>query len=175
MSTSSIIHPVDALTAAEKNRIYFSRVVDLAVASGLLTGDPDSEIGHFAFSRHYEEGRTRDRRLQRELQDFRAKHPEAVSHRRARKDADFLGAFTAFEKEPVAEQVQDLIRVGASYAVWPVGTSFVLTYPWDLNARGHPVRFRKDLTDFMKRRILGILKKAGKLRDPALFGYQGEV
>jgi len=41
--------------------------------------------------------------------------------------------------------------------------------PWDLDGKGQPVRFRTDLTDFMKRRILEILKKAGKLRNPRLF------
>lgn len=164
-----ITHPVDTLTTAEKHRIYFCRVVDLAVVGGLLTPDRDSEIGHFAFSRHYDDGRDIDRRLQQSLQVFKAEHPEAAFLRASQKDEEFLGAVTEFEREPNSLKIQDLIRIGASYAIWPTGTSFVLTYPWDLEGNGHAVRFREDLSDFMKRRVLAILKKAGKLRDPNLF------
>ncbi len=170
MSAALLIHPVDTLTTAEKNRIYFCRVVDLAVVAGLLTPDRDSEIGHFAFSRHYDDGREADRRLQQALQVFKAEHPEAAFLRAAQKDAEFLGAVSAFEREPDSEKIQDLIRIGASYAIWPTGTSFVLTYPWDLEGNGHPVKFREDLSEFMRRRILGMLKKAGKLHNPDLFG-----
>ena len=46
----------------------------------------------------------------------------------------------------------------------------VLTYPWDLAGKGQPVRFRDDLSEFMKRRILEILRRAGKLRTTLLFG-----
>lgn len=170
MSTTSLVHPVDALTTAEKNRIYFSRVVDLAVAAGLLTPDRDSEVGHFAFSRHYDEGREADQRLQQALQDFRSLHPETDRERRSLKDATFLGAVTVFENESDAEKILDLMRIGASYAIWPTGTSFVLTYPWDLEGNGHPVRFRDDLSEFLQRRVLSILRKAGKLRHQDLFG-----
>jgi hypothetical protein len=45
-----------------------------------------------------------------------------------------------------------------------------LTYPWDLDGKGRIVRFRQDLSDFMKRRIVAILRKAGKLGHSALFG-----
>jgi hypothetical protein len=68
-----------------------------------------------------------------------------------------------------ADKLRDLIQVGASYRVWPVGTSFTLTYPWDLSGHGRPVRFREDMSPFMKRRILEILDTAGKLRNPNLF------
>lgn len=174
MSSSSIDHPVDALTPMEKNSIYFSRVVDLAVVEGLLTPDPDSEIGHFAFSRHYEAGKALDRRLQQALQEYRAERPEEVRARKAQRDLDFLGVVDTYDKESVTEKILDLIRIGASYAVWPTGTSFVLTYPWDPDGTGHPVKFRDDLSDFMKRRVRAILKKAGKLRNPGLFGTFGE-
>jgi hypothetical protein len=42
-------HPVSVLSQEEKYRIYYSRVVDLAVYSSLLTADSNTEIGHFAF------------------------------------------------------------------------------------------------------------------------------
>jgi hypothetical protein len=41
MNDAIPIHPVEALSSLDKCDIYFSRVVDLAVVSGLL--EPDSE------------------------------------------------------------------------------------------------------------------------------------
>jgi hypothetical protein len=165
-----LIHPVDRLTPQDKNRIYFSRVVDLAVVQGLLEADPDCEIGHFAFSRHYFAGKKIDFDLQVAIRQFRQKHPEIVSERRDRQDGFFGGIVTAFSREVPSEKLRDLIILGATYGIWPTGTSFVLTYPWDLDGRGRLVRFRSDLSDFMKRRIVEILKKAGKLRDEDPFG-----
>jgi hypothetical protein len=168
------IHPVDRLAKQDKNRIYFSRIVDLAVVSGLLVPDPDTEIGHFALSRHYYEGKQIDRDLQSALREFREKYPELVLKRRNAQDTVFGGAADKFDVESDSEKTQDLIiigasLIGASHDVWPVGTSFVLTYPWDLDGRGVPVDFRPDLSDFMKRRVLAILKKAGKLRNTQIF------
>jgi hypothetical protein len=74
-----------------------------------------------------------------------------------------------FHNASPEEKASHLIRIGATYAVWPKGTSFVLTYPWDLLGNERPVRFRNDLTEFMKRRIAGVLKQAGRLRNPNLF------
>ncbi len=165
----SVIHPIDRLADEDKNRIYFSRVVDLAVASALLIPDPDTEIGHFAFSKHYYHGKQMDRELQEQLSEFRQKYPDLVAGRRAEQDRIFSGAAGMFGIETDSEKIDDLIVVGATYRVWPAGTSFALTYPWDLDGIGRPVRFRSDLSDFTKRRILAILKKAGKLRNLRIF------
>ena len=81
-----------------------------------------------------------------------------------------MGAVEGFLRSDSAEKTEELILVGATHCVWPVGTSFTLTYPWDLDGKGRPVGFRKDLTDFMKRRIIVILRKAGKLGHRDLFG-----
>lgn len=171
MNSESLIHPVDLLTQQDRNRIYFSRVVDLAVVFGLLVPDPNTEIGHFAFSRHYYQGKLLDAELQRALRQFRERYPELVESRKAEQDRIFSGVVEKFQMERDTEKIHDLIIIGATYGVWPVGTSFALTYPWDLDGIGQPVRFRDDLSDFTKRRILEILKKAEKLRDPNLFGY----
>ncbi len=138
------------------------------VAAGLLTSDSDTEIGHFAFSRYFTEGQELDRTLREAIAAFAEKHPELILTRRAQQDEMSEGAVTAFVQSEPSDKVRDLILIGASYQVWPVGTSHVLTYPWDLNGNGRPVAFRSDLTDFMKRRVLDILNKAGKLRNPHL-------
>ena len=164
------VHPADALSMEERCRIYYSRVVDLAVARGLLTADPNTEIGHYAFSHHYIAGKDSDLMLQRALHEFEEKFPELVIERKATKDQVFMGAVEGFLRSDSAEKTEELILVGATHCVWPVGTSFTLTYPWDLDGNGRPVRFRKDLTDFMKRRIIVILRKAGKLGHSDLFG-----
>jgi hypothetical protein len=164
------VHPVDTLAPEETYRIYYSRVVDLAVAQGLLTSDPDAEIGHFAFSRHYTDGKILDQELIQAVLEFEAQHPEAAQRRRSEKDLTFMGAVERYYRAAPEEKVQDLILIGASHSVWPAGTSHTLTYPWDLAGNGRPVRFRDDLPEFMKRRIIKILKKAGKLRNPYLFG-----
>lgn len=165
MTGPTPIHPVEALRPQEKCKIYYSRVVNLAVWSKLLTPDPDTEIGHFAFSSYFAEGSELDEALQEAIRRFSERYPELIIQRTAEKDVQFLGAATAFHESDNGEKIQDLIVVGASRNVWPVGSSHVLTYPWDLDGTGLPVRFRPDLTDFMKRRVLSILKKAGKLRD----------
>lgn len=170
MTCPGPVHPVDALSSQQKCKIYYSRVVDLAAASGLLVPDPDTEIGHFAFSRHYNEGCELDRMLQHALRDFAKHHPDLVSARTYRLDEEFSGVATAFQSSTGPERLRDLILIGASHGVWPIGTSFTLTYPWDLEGRPRPVTFRDDLTEFMRRRILEILRKAGKLRNPQLFG-----
>lgn len=170
MRFRSPVHPVSALSHQEKCLIYYSRIVDLAVARGLLTADPNTEIGHFAFSPHYWQGKTIDRRLNQAVRDFGQAHPHLVTQRRFRQNEESWGAVEDYVTSDNAEKLQDLIRVGASYHVWPVGTSFTLQYPWDLEGNGRPVRFRDDLTLFSKRRILEILQKVGKLRNPHLFG-----
>ncbi len=162
-------HPADALSRQEKCHIYYSRVVDLAVVSGLLIPDPDTEIGHFAFSRQYYDGKALDGNLTAAIREFERKYPELVLERRVDRNRAFMGAVEDFSREGDSEKIEDLILIGASYAVWPAGTSFTLTYPWDLNGQGRTVRFRDDLTDFTKRRILEILKKTGKLRNRDLF------
>jgi hypothetical protein len=170
MTDSIPTHPVDALSSQDKCDIYFSRVVDLAVSSGLLDPDPNTEVGHFAFSAHYTRGKELDRRLQRALRELEGMRPDLVSQRRQSQNEVYLGAADDFFRSSDREKVRGLIVVGASYRVWPAGTSFTLTYPWDSAGAGKPVRFRPDLSDFMKRRILRILKKAGKLRGSNLFG-----
>ncbi|MGB6064973.1 MAG: hypothetical protein WBG50_09195 [Desulfomonilaceae bacterium] len=164
------VHPADVLSREERCRIYYSRVVDLAVARGLLSPDPNTEIGHFAFSPHYLQGKDSERALQRALREFEEKYPEVAVERRTKKDQIFLGAVRSFLSSDSAEKAEEIILVGATYCVWPVGTSFALTYPWDLSGKERPVRFRKDLNDFMKRRIIAILRKAGKLGHSDLFG-----
>lgn len=167
---SNPVHPADVLSKEERCRIYYSRVVDLAVARGLLSADPNTEIGHFAFSHHYFEGKDADLMLQRALHEFEEKFPELVIERNATKDQIFMGAVESFLHSDGAEKIEELILVGATHCVWPVGTAFTLTYPWDLDGKSRPVGFRKDLTDFMKRRIVAILRKAGKLGHSDLFG-----
>jgi hypothetical protein len=164
------IHPADILTREDRCRIYYSRVVDLAVARGLLIPDINSEIGHFAFSHHYFEGKDTDLMLQQAVHEFEQKFPELVIERRAVQDRVFMGAVEDFMRSDVAKKTEELILVGATHCVWPVGTSFTLTYPWDLDGKGRMVRFRQDLSDFMKRRIVAILRKAGKLGHSDLFG-----
>jgi hypothetical protein len=163
------IHPVDALSELDKYRIYYFRVVELAVASGLLNRDPDSEIGHFAFSRYYEDGCITLRTLKEKTQCFELEYPKAKLLRISKRDAQVQDAMRAYLSSGIEEQTQDLIRVGASHRVWPTGTSFTLTYPWDLAGNGQIVQFRRDLNDFMKRRIIAILRQEGKLRDINLF------
>ncbi|MBI5572844.1 MAG: hypothetical protein HY914_23070 [Desulfomonile tiedjei] len=162
-------HPVDGLSSEQKCKIYYRRVVDLAVRFGLLRSDPDTEIGHFAFSRHYHEGRALDLKLQTALTTFAERFPELILDRRHDQDEALAGVATVFHQASNEEKLRDLILIGATYRVWPVGTSFALTYPWDLEGRGSLVQFRSDLPDFMKRRIVDILKKAGKLQTPNLF------
>jgi hypothetical protein len=163
------VHPVDNLNPDEKCRIYYSRVVDLAVFQGLLIPDLDGEIGHFAFSRYYFQGQDLDTRLRDALKDFEERYPELMLLRRSEQDRKFMGTVEEFYKSGNEEKIQDLIVVGASHRVWPTGTSFTLTYPWDLDGAGQMVRFRSDLPDFTKRRILKILKSAGKLQTTDLF------
>jgi hypothetical protein len=166
MTAIAPIHPVDALTPQEKCKIYYGRVVNLAVWSKLLAPDPNTEIGHFAFSGYFTEGIALDEALQEAIRIFSERYPELIIQRTAEHDVRFVGAVTAFQGSDDGEKIQDLIVVGASRNVWPVGTSHMLTYPWDLDGTGRPVRFRPDLTDFMKRRGVSMLKKAGKLHDP---------
>lgn len=172
MTASIPVHPVDTLAPEETYRIYYSRVVDLAVAQGLLTSDPGTEIGHFAFSRHYTDGKTLDKDLIHSVLEFEAQYPEAAQRRRSEKNRAFMGAVEHYYRAAPEEKVQDLILIGASHSVWPAGTCHTLTYPWDLAGNGRHVRFRDDLPEFMKRRIIQILKKAGKLRNPYLFGHR---
>ncbi|HMK36953.1 MAG TPA: hypothetical protein VK463_17900 [Desulfomonilaceae bacterium] len=169
MTSRFPVHPVDKLSADEKCRIYYSRVVDLAVFQGLLLPDPDDEIGHFAFSKYYFQGQDLDTKLRIALRVFEEKFPELILLRRNERDRTFLGTVEEFYRSENEDKLRDLIVVGASHKVWPIGTSFTLTYPWDLAGTGQTVRFRDDLTDFMKRRIVRILKSAGKLRTPDLF------
>jgi hypothetical protein len=156
------------LSSGEKCRIYYSRVVDLAVASNLLVPDPDSEIGHFAFSRYYAEGKELDTLLMSEINRFEREHGNAAAIRTAELDRRFRGAVESYRRADPEEKIRELITIGATRRVWPTGTSFVLTYPWDLDGTGRVVSFREDLTDFMRRRVADILAKAGKpmSRDP---------
>lgn len=170
MTSSLQIHPADALSQDDKYRIFYSRVVDMAVVSGLLIPDPGTEIGHFAFSRYYYEGNELDRNLRSAIIEFQERHPEIVRERRAVRNQAYMNAVEDFLDSDNEEKIQELILVGASYAVWPTGASFVLTYPWDPGGgEGEPVRFREDLSEFMKRRVIEILRKAGKLKNPNLF------
>lgn len=163
-------HPVDALSSSDKCSIYYSKVVDLAVLRGLLQPDPNTEIGHFAFSHHYDKGKRLARDILHAIREFNERHPEVASDRLTRKNEEFLGAVEAYRESSDKDKIKDLIVLGASYRIWPTGTSFTLSYPWDLAGNGHPVRFREDLSPFMKRRIMEILRQAGKLHDPHLFG-----
>ena len=169
MSGSIPIHPVEILSPQDKCDIYFSRIVDLAVVSGLLDPDPNSEIGHFAFSAHYTRGKDLDHRFQTALRKFEEKHPDLVLERRQRQNEILIGAVDEFFNSTDDDKVRELVVIGASRQVWPAGTSFVLTYPWDAAGNGKPVGFRTDLSDFTRRRVLKILKKAGKLRNSDLF------
>ena len=170
MRQAAPVHPADQLALHEKCRIYYRRVVDLAVARGLLTPDPDTEIGHFAFSDSYVQGKILDGKLRAAIRAFEKEYPDAAAERTARRNALLGGTLHRFLESEPEEKIEDLIRIGASYLVWPAGTSFVLTYPWDLSGRGRPVRFRTDLTEFMKRRVVAILKEAGKLSGSPPFG-----
>jgi hypothetical protein len=174
MTTRDVVHPADKLTPGDTNRIYYGRVVDLAVFSGLLVPDPDTEIGHFAFSAFYEQGRQLDKALMEEIAEFEARHPEFVKQRRNELNRSFLGAVESFREADNESKIQSLILVGASHGVWPTGTSFTLTYPWDLDGTGRKVRFRPDLSEFTRRRIVEILRKAGKLRSSGLFRERPE-
>lgn len=165
----SLTHPVDLLSGPEKCRIYYSRIVDLAVVSGLLDPDPASETGHFAFSSYYSEGKRIDRDLQAEIVHYAEEFPQLARNRRDGQNLSSLGAAADHLLSDNATKLQELIVVGASQAVWPRGTSFALTYPWDLDGTGQPVRFRDDLSPFMKRRVVDILRRAGKLRHADLF------
>lgn len=169
MNDSTPIHPIEILSSQDKCDIYFSRIVDLAVESGLLDPDQDSEIGHFAFSAHYTRGKDLDHQFQSALREFEDKHPDLVLERRELQNETSLGAVDDFCGLSNDDKVLELIIIGASRRVWPLGTSFVLTYPWDAAGNGKPVGFRSDLSDFMKRRVLRILKKTGKLRHSNLF------
>ena len=169
MNGSTPIHPVEILASQDKCDIYFSRIVDLAVASGLLDPDRSSEIGHFAFSAHYTSGKDLDRQFQTALREFEDKHPDLVLERRELQNETSVGAVDEFFSLSDDDKIRELRIIGASRRVWPMGTSFVLTYPWDAAGNGKPVRFRSDLSDFMKRRVWRILKKAGKLRNSDLF------
>ncbi|MGO9119655.1 MAG: hypothetical protein ACLQPD_18845 [Desulfomonilaceae bacterium] len=169
MNGSIPIHPVEILSSQDKCDIYFSRIVDLAVASDLLDPDTKSEIGHFAFSTHYTRGKDLDHRFQTALREFEEKHPDLVLERRELQSETSVGAADEFFSLSNDDKVRELKIVGASRRVWPTGTSFVLTYPWDDAGNGKPVGFRTDLSDFMKRRVLRILNKAGKLRNSNLF------
>jgi hypothetical protein len=169
MNDTIPIHPIEILSSRDKCDIYFSRIVDLAVASDLLTPDPNSEIGHFAFSTHYTRGKDLDDRFQTALREFEEKHPDLVMELRELRNETLIGAVDEFLNSSDDDKVREIIIIGASHRVWPTGTSFALTYPWDAAGNGKPVRFRPDLSDFMKRRILGILKKSGKLRNSNLF------
>jgi hypothetical protein len=162
-------YPTDTLSRDDKYLIYYCKVVDLAVRAGLLTSDPMTEIGHFAFSEHYSKGKSLQRQLHAAIREYHERHPNIALERDIRRDEEFLGAAEQYRTASDEEKIKDLIKVGASYRVWPHGTSFTLTYPWDLSGRGQQVRFRDDLSIFTKRRILEILKQAGKLRDPDLF------
>jgi hypothetical protein len=163
------VHPVDNLSPDEKCRIYYSRVVDLAVFQGLVIPDPDGEIGHFAFSKYYFQGQDLDTKLRAALRDFEEQYPELMVLRRSEQDKKFMGTVEEFYMSGNEEKLRDLVIVGASHRVWPTGTSFTLTYPWDLDGTGRMVRFRTDLSEFSKRRILKILKSVGKLRSSDLF------
>jgi hypothetical protein len=169
MNDSTAIHPIEILSPRDKCDIYFSRIVDLAVASNLLDPDQNSEIGHFAFSAHYTRGKDLDRQFKTALREFEDKHPDLILERRELQNENLAGAVDEFFNLSDDDKVRELIIIGASRRVWPVGTSFVLTYPWDAAGNGEPVRFRTDLSDFMKRRVLRILEKAGKLRNSDLF------
>ncbi len=170
MNRKSTVYPTDILTVPQKCDIYYARVVDLAVERGLLTPDPETEVGCFAYSQHYYEGRKLAERLKEALRLFEKKHPKIVEARARERDDLFGGIHEVIQQSGPSEKTANLIRIGASRRIWPTGTSFVLTYPWDLSGSGRPVTFRNDLNDFMKRRVIAILEKAGKLRSRNLFG-----
>jgi hypothetical protein len=169
MTARRPVHPIDNLSPDEKYRVYYSKVVDLAVFQGLLLPDPDREIGHFAFSKYYFQGQDSDTKLRGAIRNFEEKYPELVLMRKKERDRALMGTVEDFSKSSYEEKIHDLIVVGASHRVWPTGTSFTLTYPWDLAGTGQMVRFRSDLSDFTKKRILKILKNVGKLRSVDLF------
>lgn len=161
MNAGHPIHPVDRLSEHEKCRIYFRRVVDLAAVEGLLPVDRQTPVGCFAFSDAYEEGRSLDEKLHEDLAQFQKDYPDLVMNRHALLDRQYQGAIGRYQQSSATEKREDLIRIGATYRVWPTCVSFVLTYPWDLAGNGKPVRFRHDLPDFTKRRIRRILEDKG--------------
>ena len=120
----------------------------------------DTPVGWFAFSHAYEEGRKLDGRLREDLAHFEQDHPELVKKRHSLLDRRFQGTIKRHQQASPGEKRADLIRIGATYRVWPEGVSFVLTYPWDLEGNGRPVSFRPDLSDFSRRRIRRILEDA---------------
>src|SRR3989339_2161561 len=117
MTSISQRHPADALSHEQKCRIYYSRVVDLAVVSGLLFPDPDTEVGHFAFSWHYYEGKEFDRMLRTALVEFEQRHPELVGERRAAGNRTYTGVVEDFLRSDNSDKIQDLILLGASHAI----------------------------------------------------------
>jgi hypothetical protein len=167
--TSPPIHPLERLSQRDKCKIYYYKVVRLAVAQGLLAPDPDTETGHFAFSAYYRDGEEMDRILMARIERYYRDHPAAAALRRRELDLRLKGAASSFEAMSSEEKIRELVTIGASRLVWPTGTSYVLTYPWRADGTPHVVEFRKDLTDFMKRRVIRILEKAGKLRSPDPF------
>ena len=129
MTDSISTHPVEDLSSQDKCDIYFSRVVDLAVASGLLDADPNAEVGHFAFSAHYYRGKELDRGLQTALREFEGMRPDLALERRRSQNEASLGAADDFPRSSDEEKIRGLIVIGASYRIWGAGTSFTLTYP----------------------------------------------
>ena len=139
---------------------------------GLLDPDPDTEIGHFAFSRLYWEGLRLDKELREEIREFETRRPGETHARSVERDLLFKGAVESYKRSSEKEKVHDLIVIGATHAVWPTGTSFVLTYPWDLAGRGRPAAFKSDLSEFTRRRIIDMLKDAGKYGKPGPSGLK---
>ncbi len=169
MNTQPPIHPLDRLSADQKCQIYYRRVVDLALATGLLEPDPNSPVGHFVFSSHYFHGKTLDEAIGGAVARFRRDYPKLAAERYARLNNRLAGAIESFWESTPQELIRELILIGATFGVWPRCTSFVLTYPWDLGGTPRPVGFRSDLSDFMKRRVTKILLEAGKLKGPGPF------
>jgi hypothetical protein len=169
MRSSEPVHPVDTLTEPLKCRIYYARVVDLAVAGRLLSPNPASPIGHFVFSSYYLEGKNLDRRLEKSIHIFQRKYPAITEERRRSVNNHSLGAAENFLESSTEEKIRFLILIGAGHYVWPTGTSFVLTYPWDLSCNPAEVTFRSNLTEFQKKRVVSILKKAGKFGNGNIF------
>lgn len=172
MTVEDSVHPIDRLSEQEKCRIYFRRVVDLAVAEGMLPRDRHTPVGWFAFSVAYEEGKRLDEKLQDDLHRFEHDHPQLAKDRHALLDERYKGAVGLYKQSSAEDKRADLIRIGATYRVWPTCVLFTLTYPWDLVGNGIPVRFRLDLSDFTKRRICRILEDASIAFDPDRFDSQ---
>lgn len=166
---SDNIHPIDQLLQGEKYTIYFKRVVDLAVRLGLLENDPNTEVGHFAFSRRYYQGRLLEAKLAEEIIRFEVERPDTIESVKAERHRAYNITEDTGKNWSDKDQIRHLILVGASYKIWSVGVSHALIYPWSISGQARPVTFRKDLSDFTKRRIIKILQEAGKLRNPDLF------